>query len=83
MCQHRTLVGKGAYDFAVSKNLATVDPKMLVSPRAERDWNYWKGRINQSLCQNEQPLAQASLVHDTVGAVAFDSNGHVAAGVSR
>lgn len=75
-----TLVGKGAYDFAVARKLATVDPEMLVSPRAERDWSYWKGRINQSLCENEQILA--SLVHDTVGAVALDRKGHVAAGVS-
>lgn len=75
----RTLVAGGAYDFAVSMKLPAVDHKELISPRAQQDWAYWKERINENVANHQM----GSLLHDTVGAVAFDCNDNVAAGVSR
>ena len=69
------LVGDGAVAFARAHGIAEVDPSTMVSPRA---LEFWKSQGGQSWTVNS---AQA-LFGDTVGAVALDSFGNLAAGTS-
>ena len=69
----------------------------MVSPRAQREWAKWKDRLDhartQATCDSLQlPVGSTSVpnaldglhaIQDTVGAVAWDVTGDLAAGVSR
>lgn len=57
----------------------------MMSPRAREEWQKWVRRY-ESAREPEVPEPAALLagvMQDTVGAVAWDSRGHMAAGVSR
>jgi beta-aspartyl-peptidase (threonine type) len=69
------LVGDGAVAFAREHGITEVDPSTMVSPRALA---FWKSLGGRSWTVNS---AQA-LFGDTVGAVALDSFGDLAAGTS-
>ncbi len=68
---HVLLVGEGARRFAVSRGLSTVDPASMITERQRAKW--------QAEAQRRGQVAQ---VHGTVGAVAADASGHVAAATS-
>ncbi|MHB8420323.1 MAG: isoaspartyl peptidase/L-asparaginase family protein [Myxococcales bacterium] len=69
---HVLLVGEGARRFAISRGLATVDPASLITERQRARWR----------AEAQQRGLQAHAVHGTVGAVAADAAGHVAAATS-
>ncbi len=73
---HVLLVGAGAYQFAVAHQVATCDPASLVLPRERERWE--RSRTSASLGQGFEPPATS----DTVGAVACDAEGHLAAASS-
>lgn len=87
---HVLLSGKGADEFAREKGLEVVDPSYFHTP--ER----WKGlqriRERDSLTKNNKPLADVNSPHEilaiqkekygTVGAVALDQHGNLAAATS-
>lgn len=79
-----TLVSSGARSFAVQSGVETVDPESMISKRAKVDWQKWIERYNE-VREEIIPKAIASpvgAIQDTVGAVAWDNCGNVAAGVS-
>ncbi|EJD02887.1 N-terminal nucleophile aminohydrolase [Fomitiporia mediterranea MF3/22] len=93
-----TLVGPGAHAFAESSGLQLIDPNSLISEQARREWEKWKTRFESSVTSVQGPNipecrsrnftfattseAESSHLEDTVGAVACDMSGRMAAGVS-
>ncbi len=75
----RMLASRGAFSFAQRNNIQTVSEDELVTPRATQAWKTWKWRIEHRQ-EAEMPDHK---VNDTVGAVVLDSEGRLAAGVSR
>jgi beta-aspartyl-peptidase (threonine type) len=69
------LVAGGAVDFAVEQGVEVCDPDRLVSPRARRLWDAHRGR-------GWDEADSRSLFGDTVGAVALDQAGDLAAATS-
>ena len=91
------LVSAGANAFASMRGLDCCSAESLISPRAQREWDKWKRELDIAQ-SNEPPLAALSMPpsattsseldglrdrQDTVGAVAWDAAGNLAAGVSR
>jgi L-asparaginase / beta-aspartyl-peptidase len=72
--QYALLVGDGAVRFAERNGLQLVDPRSLVSPRELRRWQESHGRQSETW--------HREMFGDTVGAVAVDRNGCVAAGTA-
>ncbi|KAF8520251.1 nucleophile aminohydrolase [Hysterangium stoloniferum] len=77
-----TLVSNGAYEFAVSSSIPTIEPRAMVSPRANDEWNFWRNKHQNHHISVNDRLETASLMQDTVGCVVFDQSGGLAAGVS-
>lgn len=83
-CIDRTLASQGASLFAAEHGLNKIDPASLISSKAQSEWAKWKARL-----QNATPPESFSLpneqshLEDTVGALACDEAGDLAAGVSR
>jgi L-asparaginase / beta-aspartyl-peptidase len=69
------LVAGGARDFAVEQGVDVCDPEQLVSPRARRLWDEHSDR-------GWDVADDRSLFGDTVGAVALDQRGDLAAATS-
>lgn len=86
-CPPRTLVSSGARAFAQGNGIETVDATSMVAPRAREDWQRWTKRYDEVPSTDEPGADTASLpqyvMQDTVGAVAWDAEGNMAAGVSR
>ena len=92
----RTVVGQGAHLFATEHGIASVDPASLVSPEAHKEWTKWKARLEASVVSDDTRPSESGPTHEdnntthtdgskleeTVGAVASDSSGVLAAGVS-
>ncbi|WP_242621877.1 isoaspartyl peptidase/L-asparaginase family protein [Komagataeibacter xylinus] len=73
---HVFLIGDGAEAFAVTQGVALVDPAYF---RTDRRW----AQLQEALEKDRQKQAQeADTHHGTVGAVALDRNGHLAAATS-
>ena len=68
---HVLLVGDGARRFALSRGLAAIDPATLVTERQRAKW--------QAEAERRGAVPR---IHGTVGAVAVDAQGHVAAATS-
>lgn len=77
-----TLVASGAHSFASSQGIQTVAPNEMISPRATQEWQKWKSRLDNPVDGDPGSLHQDAM-QDTVGAVAWDNKGNLAAGVSR
>lgn len=67
---HILLVAEGAKRFALSRGLASVDPLTMITDRQRAKW------------KAEALVRQPQGKHGTVGAVATDAQGHVAAATS-
>ncbi|KAH0827475.1 nucleophile aminohydrolase [Lanmaoa asiatica] len=82
----RTLVSSGAYAFAQRNGIETVDSASMVAPCAKEDWQRWMERYDEVASADELEADTTVLpqdaMQDTVGAVAWDSEGNLAAGVS-
>ena len=72
---HVLLVADGAARFARARGIASCDPESLVTERARRRWR------RRAVQQGAVPPG-GSIEHGTVGAVARDRHGHVAAATS-
>lgn len=70
------LVGKGAHCFAESQGAALCEPQAMISPKQHRKW------IESQKWTKESDAANHKAGCDTVGCVALDINGHLAAGTS-
>lgn len=63
--------------------MQTVIPDDIISPRALREWQKWKSRLDHPAHDDDQESLPQDAMQDTVGAVAWDDEGNLAAGVSR
>lgn len=85
----RTLVSSGAHAFAQRHGIETVDPTSMVASRAKEDWQRWMKRHDEPGVASTGELEAGPValpqdaMQDTVGAIAWDSEGNLAAGVSR
>ncbi|MHB1845668.1 MAG: isoaspartyl peptidase/L-asparaginase family protein [Deltaproteobacteria bacterium] len=73
---HVFLVGDGAARFAIERGIGRVEPGRLVTPGQQAKW--LAERARRGAGQAPSPLQK----HGTVGAVAVDAHGHVAAATS-
>jgi beta-aspartyl-peptidase (threonine type) len=76
---HVFLVGSGAVEFARSQGVATCSPPSLIVERERARWKKAKD-LSEQQRQKEYPISFGP--GDTVGAVARDSQGHLAAATS-
>lgn len=74
---HSLLVGLGAEHFAQSQGLPLCDESELLTGQELERWKIIKGKVDFKVEE-----AFGGLPHGTVGAVAIDGNGHIAAGTS-
>lgn len=78
--KHVMMIGKGAELFATQQGLEIVDPSYFWTERR------WKALQNELMKEHGKPQARADLEPEhkfgTVGAVALDKNGDLAAGTS-
>ncbi|MDP1798549.1 MAG: isoaspartyl peptidase/L-asparaginase [Planctomycetaceae bacterium] len=84
--KHVLLTQRGAEQFAKEQGLEIVDPKYF---RTEHRWKALQERIEKDKQQQQNPPAQAAafqrltkVEYGTVGAVAIDQSGNLAAGTS-
>ncbi|EGN99669.1 hypothetical protein SERLA73DRAFT_179800 [Serpula lacrymans var. lacrymans S7.3] len=77
-----TLVSEGARLFAAKENLEIIPPESLVSAKAKKDWEKWKTRLDSEGDESAKEKFTSVALQDTVGAVAWDGEGNMAAGVS-
>lgn len=94
--EHVMLIGQGANDFAREVGVTEVEPEKLLSAEAKRKWeDYMKYNkvvsdifndpktATSNQASQQIPLTEAELHdHDTVGAVALDLAGNLAAATS-
>ncbi|MEI7726401.1 MAG: isoaspartyl peptidase/L-asparaginase [Bacteroidota bacterium] len=75
---HVMLCGKGADDFAKKMGLKPVDPAYFITPARLEAWKKWKSALPSGT--KETPVEKEK--HGTVGAVALDQKGNLAAATS-
>lgn len=71
---HMLLAGEGAESFAKEQGIALCDPAVLIVPRERAAWEHCRSGKHEA----EHHVHQGG----TVGAVAIDAHGHIAAGTS-
>jgi beta-aspartyl-peptidase (threonine type) len=76
--RHVLLVGEGAEQFAVEQGLQRVDNAWFDTPRQRRAWE----RARQANPQTQSRLEPDQAHYGTVGCVALDQHGNLAAGTS-
>ena len=77
--QHVMLAGKGADDFAKKAGLQIVDPKYFIT---DSRLDAWKAAKKKSQQEQPAPSSTGTTTKGTVGCVALDMNGNLAAGTS-
>ena len=83
------LVSNGAHAFAEKRGIQCLPPDSLVCERARSEWHTWKTRLDSidSTASSSNDIKSAAKelhrMQDTVGAIAWDCNANIAAGVSR
>ena len=75
------LIGSGAEEFAQGQGIEMVDPKYFHDERRWKQLERAREKNEQAL-DNSLPEAEDDLKFGTVGAVALDLNGNLAAGTS-
>lgn len=77
---HVMMTGKGADDFARQKGLETVDPSYFYDEERHKQWE----KVKRSMDSSGHSFfnIKQELKYGTVGAVALDKNGNLAAGTS-
>ena len=80
--EHSLLVGAGADQFAREQDVPKATADDLVTPAALEEFERFKRYGSTVDALFNAPLGAAPLGHDTVGAVALDANGNVAAATS-
>jgi beta-aspartyl-peptidase (threonine type) len=76
------LAGGGAERFAVERGFESIDNAELVTPRERRRFEEALGRAAAGLTVDARAAVEGAIAHDTVGAVALDGRGDLAAGTS-
>ena len=76
---HIMMAGAGAESFARKVGIRLVRPEEMISERARERW---RARKQQSAIADAEAAARAAIGHGTVGAVAIDSRGAIAAATS-
>jgi beta-aspartyl-peptidase (threonine type) len=76
--KHVMLSGKGADDFAKKMGLKPVEPTYFITPARLEAWKKWKSATPSGV--KEAPFEKEK--HGTVGAVALDQKGNLAAATS-
>lgn len=91
---HVLLVGEGAELFATESGIALVDPETLVTPAQRERWRHGysdaeatadaalRGGLDTGAGTQPRHIHSDSDKHGTVGAVAIDAQGRIAAGAS-
>lgn len=83
---HCLLAGEGSERFAASQGMPLVPNESLISPDAKKAWEVFKMKGDKYDCLSTQEatneLGGATSSHDTVGAVAMDFEGNLAAATS-
>ncbi|CAH0393496.1 unnamed protein product [Bemisia tabaci] len=69
------LVGKGAYLWAKTNDIKTVEPRSMISKKSLRQYKHYKRKLKM---HSELPILKSSKL-DTVGVVCVDKTGHMAA----
>ena len=78
------LVSQGARTFAASNGIPMCEYTALVAPRCISEWEHWKRVLADSPSSTSQNDPGVEMpMQDTVGAISWDSNRKLAAGVSR
>jgi L-asparaginase / beta-aspartyl-peptidase len=77
--EHALLIGKGAQQFAQEQGTELCKYEDLLT---ERQYNAWKNGKSTSLTFEAKTKEEKAKKHGTVGAVAIDANGHLAAATS-
>jgi beta-aspartyl-peptidase (threonine type) len=72
--RHVMLAGEGADQFSIEQGLAQVDPQYFRTPEREQALRDWRNKHAAALDRIH--------LHGTVGAVALDADGHLAAATS-
>jgi L-asparaginase/N4-(beta-N-acetylglucosaminyl)-L-asparaginase len=72
--RHTTLAGEGALRFAMKMGF---QPEQLLTPESLKRWQEWKADPKSVSFWNE-----SAKIHDTIGMVATDGEGHFVAGCS-
>lgn len=75
---HAQLAGEGASAFAASHGLAARDPFALLTPYAAERYDQWRRDVAAGIAHGASPRGHT----DTVGVLALDGEGRLAAGVA-
>ncbi len=79
---HVMLSGKGAESFAEGQGLALVAPEYFYTKRRQQALEHVKARENQTALNSEEAAYLRAQRRGTVGCVALDQSGNLAAGTS-
>ena len=80
--RHVLLAGPGAESFAKQQELELVDPSYFDTPEEKASWEEYKSRKSKSGALHKDFQFTARWSIGTVGCVALDANGNLAAGTS-
>ncbi|WP_242927212.1 isoaspartyl peptidase/L-asparaginase family protein [Pontibacter vulgaris] len=75
-CDHALLIGTGAEEFALRQKLELMDPEYFVTPEKDQAW---RDKQQEGLKKKHEKMGSMA---DTVGAVALDMDGNLAAATS-
>lgn len=80
--RHVFLIGDGAEQFAVEQGIELVEPSYFDTPRTREAWERRRRDEPQSSLRPKISLEDVGMYHGTVGCVALDGQGNLAAATS-